>query len=504
MEYFDIFLALFFLLLNAFFVLAEFAIVKIRNTRIEELENKGVKLAKLVKEITTHLDEYLSTCQLGITIASLGLGWVGEPAFSFIIKPLLILTGIPMTQTLLNSFSIAISFSLITGLHVVIGELTPKNLAIRIPEKSAFWVAIPLKIFHNLMYVPMLILNESANFILKLLKLKSSETDMYHSEDEIRLILSHSEELGRISLQRLMMFEHLFDFGKTFVKEIMTPKEKIVTIDIGSSYEKFMKILSDHKFSRYPVKDGDKIIGFIHIKDIFLNCSLDIYKNMELKKFVREIKTISENLLAEKALRYFQENNIHISLVSNEKGEVVGLLSVEDIIEDITGEIRDEFEKRPVYRLDLIFDKKSSVMDVKSADRFEAIVELIEKSFENKIFLAKNEIKEKIIKREKSFSTAIGHQVAIPHARVEGLKKPVIVVGKSEGGINFPSPDNKPVKLIFMILTPYNDPSIQLNILSKISRLISNLTLRKKLLNAKNPEKVEEVLTIFEDNIPLD
>jgi mannitol/fructose-specific phosphotransferase system IIA component (Ntr-type) len=341
--------------------------------------------------------------------------------------------------------------------------------------------------------------------MIKFLGIKKLGDDFHHSEDEIKIILSRTEEIGKITLQRLMMFEHIFDFGKTIVKEIMTPIDKVVFLDINSSYHDFLDTLKNSKFSRYPIKNGDRFEGFIHIKDVFLN-SLD-QNNFDLKKIIREVKIINENMLAEKALSFFQENNIQFALVSDIKGEIKGILTIEDIVEEICGEIRDEFEKRPVYRLDTILDEHSSVMDLKSVDRFSAISELIDKIFENKVLInpiSINEIREKVIKREKSFSTAIGHQFAIPHARIEGLKKPIIVIGRSEKGIHFNSPDLKPVKFIFLILTPYADSSIQLNILAKISKLISNVTLRNKLLKAKTIDKVKEILTIFEDSIPLD
>ncbi|MEF3279973.1 MAG: CNNM domain-containing protein [Elusimicrobiota bacterium] len=504
MVYIKILAAIFFLFLNFLFVLIEFAIVKVRNTKLEELAQKGSIPAKISLEIVSNINSYLASIQLGVTIASIGLGWIAQPLIADFLNSFFCNLSFKTIKIYSYTISIGIAFIIVTTIHIILGEQVPKYIAISFSEKIATFFAIPLKIFYKITYYPMFFINHSSEFIIRLIGIKKEKDEVYHSEDEIRLILSKSEELGKISLGRLMMFEHLFDFGKTTVKEIMVPKEKIVSIDINASFSEFVDVVCKYKFSRYPVKSGEVYAGFIHIKDILNDTIWNEKKDFKISNFIREIKSISYKMLLEKALRYFQENNSHIALVEDENKQVVGFLSVEDIIEDLTGEIRDEFEKRPQYRLDKILDKESSIMELNSGDRFSAIEEMIEKLFEKTQILNKNDIRDKILKRERSFSTAIGHQFAIPHARIEGLKKPVLIIGRHKDGIYFPSPDNKPVKIIFMILTPYNDPSIQLNILSKISKLVLNLTLRKKIFKAQSIEKIEEIFTIFEDNIPID
>jgi mannitol/fructose-specific phosphotransferase system IIA component (Ntr-type) len=208
------------------------------------------------------------------------------------------------------------------------------------------------------------------------------------------------------------------------------------------------------------------------------------------------------NLTLEKALKEFQEYRMQLALVINEKGEISGLLALEDILEELVGEIRDEYETMPEITLNNILNKGIEIIDLKSEDRFPAIEELIGKIYDKKVIINKEIILKKIIDREKSFSTALGHQIAIPHARLEYLKKPVLIIARSAKGIKFPSPDNMPVKIIFLILTPFNDPSIQLKILSKLSKLISNVTLRKKMLSAKNIETISNIFSTFENKIP--
>lgn len=507
----EVLIALGFLFMNAVFVLVEFAIVKVRFTRMEELAQKGNINAKISLEILQNINSYLASIQLGVTMASLGLGWIGEPAFAKLMEPFFQKINIPFIKLYSYSISFGFAFAIISALHIIAGEQVPKYIAISTSEKIMLFFAIPLKIFYKLTYYPMTLINGAANAIVKLFNLKKNEYEMAHSEDELRIILGQTEELGKISLGRLMMFEHLFDFGRTTVKEVMTTKKNIVSISLEAGVPGILSVIREKKYSRYPVTDNTgKYIGFIHIKDLIVTLSNYFdFNKVDLKNILREIKTIDHNITLEKALKIFQENRIQIALVK-QKGashnadneEITGLLTLEDIIEELTGEIRDEFETLPDFTLNNILSKESSIMDLKSIDRYGAIQEMINKLFERNTLIDKQSIIKKIIEREKSFSTAMGHQVAFPHARIENLKKPILIVGKSSKGINFPSPDNLPVKIIFMILTPFNDPTIQLKILAKLSKIISNLTLRKRLFSAKNIENICNVFSTFENKIP--
>lgn len=505
MELFKIISILFFLGLNAIFVLAEFSIVSVRKTRIEELaQNEKNIIAKITLEILNNLNSYLASIQLGITASSIGLGWVAQPYVSRLINFLIPDISVLSLNISSYSISLAISFFVVTFMHIVLGEQVPKYIAISASEKVSLLFALPLKIFYNLTYYPMLIINKISEFFVSLIGFKNIKNETLHSEDEIRLILSKSEEIGKISLQRLMMFEHLFDFGKTTVKEVMVPKEKVVYLNKNIKLDEFLKIVSEKKFSRYPVIDEKGVfIGYIHIKDIIFNMPFCDDSQFSISKYIRNFRIVRENDLIERVLRVIQENHQPMLMVENEKGEISGLITIEDILEDLTGEIRDEFETKLPLRLDDVFCVEGSVMNLKSIDRFSAISEIIESMYQAGVISFKNDIEDKIIKREKSLSTAIGHQIAVPHARIDGLKKTILSIGISKEGIDFLSPDMKPVKLIFLILTPYHDPSAQLNILSKISKLASNVTLRKKLFKANSLYEIKEIFTIFEDSVPV-
>jgi len=495
--------ALFFLLLNAFFVLSEFAAVKVRFTRLEELSAKGVTRAKIAKEISKDLEAYLSTAQLGITIASIGLGWVGEPAVGHLVTPLFGLLGLTLTPAATHTLSIGLAFAVITGFHVVLGELVPKNMAIRMPEASALWIAAPFKFFHTVFFAPMWLLNESANLVLKALRIRRNQEETVHSDEELRMILGQSQEHGRISLGRLMMFEHLFDFGKTRVKEVMTPRGAISFINTALPWESNLKTIKDKQFSRYPVlKEDGAIDGYVHFKDM---AACFIAQNAPVRPEIAAIKRplmeISEEISVERALRDFQEKRVQLALVKSPKGEITGLLTMEDIVEELTGEIRDEFEQPPKLLLSDLLLSKACVLDMKETGRSAAIEEVLNKLYETTPVFDKDDALKAILKRESNFSTALGHQTAFPHARLASLSRPLLAIGKSREGIDFPSPDGQPVKVVFLILTPFNEPTLQLNILAQLSGLISNVTLRKRLLSAKTPENLMDVVTAFENKV---
>ncbi|OGR41821.1 MAG: hypothetical protein A2X35_10940 [Elusimicrobia bacterium GWA2_61_42] len=495
--------ALFFLLLNAFFVLSEFAVVKVRFTRLEELAAKGVKRAKIAKDAVADLEAYLSTAQLGITIASIGLGWVGEPALAHIITAAFAFFGAALTPAATHTAAIAVAFAIITAFHVVLGELVPKNMAIRMPEKSALWIAAPFKFFHTVFFVPMWLLNESANLVLRALHIKANQEDTVHSDEELRMILGQSQEHGKISLGRLMMFEHLFDFGKTRVKEVMTPRSAISFINTALPWEDNLKVIREKQYSRYPLTRADGVIdGYAHFKDMAA-CFIarKAAAQPELAAIKRPLLEISEEISIERALRDFQEKRIQLALVKSVKGEVTGLLTMEDIVEELTGEIRDEFEQPPKLLLSRLLVRHACELELKEPDRFNAIKELLSKLHTASPTFDMDEAVKAITKRETNFSTALGHQTAFPHARLASLSRPLLAIGKSKEGIYFPSPDSQPVRIMFLILTPFNEPTLQLNILAQLSGLISNLTLRKRLFSAKTPENLLDIINTFENKV---
>ncbi|MDP2866680.1 MAG: PTS sugar transporter subunit IIA, partial [Elusimicrobiota bacterium] len=435
--------------------------------------------------------------------ASIGLGWVGEPAVAHFITPLFVFFGITLTTAGTHTVSIAIAFSIITAFHVVIGELVPKNMAIRMPEKSVLWVAAPFKFFHTVFFVPMWLLNESANLVLHALRIKRNQEETVHSDEELRMILGQSQEHGKLSLGRLMMFEHLFDFGKTKVKEVMTPRGAISFINLAAPPEEALKLIKEKRLSRYPLTAGDgTTAGYVHFKDLY-GCLLNPCPpaGPDFNALKRPITDISEEISVERALREFQQKRIQLAMVKNARGETTGLLTMEDIVEELTGEIRDEFDQPPKLLLSSLLLPEACRLELAETGRFEVIEEVLTALHKASPTFDRDEALKAIIKRETNFSTALGHQTAFPHARLASLTKPLLAVGKSRDGVYFPSPDSQPVKIIFLILTPFNEPILQLSILSQLSGLISNPTLRKRLLSAKTPDNLLDIIHTFENKV---
>ena len=500
---FDLLIAALLIVLNAVFVVVEFALVKVRYTRLEELAAKGLKSAKLAKKQVRHIDAYLSSIQLGITMASLGLGWVGEPAMAALLKPFFHWLALPLSPDVMHTVSFVIAFALITGVHVVIGEQAPKYLAILMPEKITLVSAFPLEVFYKITYVPMLVINRSANFFLGLFRIKPGESEALHSDEELRMILGQSQEHGKLSLGRLMMFEHLFDFGKTRVKEVMTPRGTISFINLAAPPEEALKLIKERRLSRYPLVAADgTTAGYVHFKDLY-GCLLNPCppSGPDFHALKRPITDISEDISVERALREFQQKRIQLAMVKNAKGETTGLLTMEDIVEELTGEIRDEFDQPPKLLLSTLLQQEACRLELAETGRFEVIEEVLTALHKASPTFDRDEALKAIIKRETNFSTALGHQTAFPHARLASLTKPLLAVGKSRDGIYFPSPDSQPVKIIFLILTPFNEPILQLSILSQLSGLISNPTLRKRLLSAKTPENLLDIIHTFENKV---
>lgn len=336
------------LLLNAFFVSAEFSIVRIRPTRLTQLINEGQMAAKYTKEIVKKLDAYLSACQVGITFTSVGLGWVGEPAMAHVLSPLLALFGVSskMQQTL----SFALGYATISTLHIVIGELVPKTITIQATEKIAIMLSIPLTGFYKVTYPVIWLLNHTANGIVRLFGLKpySSENEQAHTEEEIRLLVDESHKNGLINQTESMLVDNVFQFSDRIAREVMIPRTSTEVLFLEDSFEENYKKVSETKNTRYPVAEGDKdnIIGFVHIADFYSECLMK--EKFDLKKITREILRVPETVELTLLLKLMQKKKILISTVVDEYGGVAGIINLEDMLEEIVGDIQDEFDnERP-------------------------------------------------------------------------------------------------------------------------------------------------------------
>jgi len=331
--------------LNAFFVAAEFAIVKVRSTRVQELVREGVRGSAAVENAIKDLDAYLSATQLGITLASLGLGWIGEPAFASLIGPLLGSFGI-WSEKLIHSVSLTMAFALITFLHIVLGELAPKSLAIRRPEETSLLVAPPLRLFYRLFYPALWFLNASSGFFLHLLRITPpTETELAHSEEELRLLLAESHRTGTLSASKRKLLENVFDYTRRSAKHIMVPRADIVYLSLRRTLVENLETIRQTQHTRYPLceDDIDHVVGMIHAKDLFQPVE-GLRDSADLLKLKRDILFVPESRPLEALQRDFQQRRVHMAVVVDEYGGTSGLVTLEDILEEIVGEIQDEFD----------------------------------------------------------------------------------------------------------------------------------------------------------------
>lgn len=326
------------IILTAFFVASEFAIVKIRRTRIEQLVSEGNKKAKTVKKILDNLDGYLSACQLGITITSLGLGWVGEPAIADLLKPVFLYMEI--SQNLIHTVSFVVAFSIITFLHVVLGELAPKSLAIQKAEEITLMIAKPLGFFYKIMYPIIWILNSSANLLIRLFGFKPVTEDEQHTAEEVKMIVSSSSNLEPDEQQ---MLTKIFNFHERFLREIMIHRKDMDCIYLTDDIEENLAYIKQSTHSRFPVcgEDKDDILGYVTLKEIY---RAKEEGKLELKNLIRELPKLYETTSIKKTLRLMQEHKHQMAIVIDEYGGVSGLVTLEDILEVIVGEIQDEFD----------------------------------------------------------------------------------------------------------------------------------------------------------------
>ena len=332
--------------LTAFFVASEFAIVKVRSTRIDQLIEEGKVNAIQAKKVISNLDEYLSTCQLGITMTALGLGWIGEATVERILLPVFIQFKIPDSAS--HVLSIVIAFSFITFIHVVVGELAPKTLAIQKAEKVTLLFARPLIGFNKLMYPFIWILNGSARLLTRMFGLKAvTEHDIAHSEEELRIIVSESYKSGEINQSEFKYVNKIFEFDDRIAKEIMVPRTEIATLSNKDTIQEFLTILSEEKYTRYPVIDGDKdhVIGMVNIKELFTQMIDKSYQSTQtIEPYIRPIIRVIDSIPIQDLLLKMQKERIHMAILMDEYGGTSGLVTVEDILEEIVGDIRDEFD----------------------------------------------------------------------------------------------------------------------------------------------------------------
>lgn len=328
-----------FLLMNAFFVMAEFSLVRVRKSQVELSMEEGKPGAKRAAHITENVNAYLSACQLGITLSSLALGWLGEPAIAALFHP--VFEGLHLPPAAVTGISVAIGYFIMTSLHVVVGELVPKSMAILNTEKYALRTATPLHVFYMLTYPIMWLFNTLTNVIMRMTGHDVSKEHEAYSEEEIKILLEDSAESGSIDSDQYQYLDNIFDLDDKDAKAIMTPRTEVLCIDLEDDLETNLDFMGKNKFTRYPVfqEDKDNIIGFVHIKDAY---QLPEGATMADLK-IRTIQAVPESISIAALLRVLQEQHTKIAMVVDEHGGTSGIVTMSDVVEQIIGRMEDEY-----------------------------------------------------------------------------------------------------------------------------------------------------------------
>lgn len=348
---FKILAALVLVLLNGFFVAAEFSLVKVRKTRLAELSENGSSSAAVALDVTSKLDAYLSACQLGITIASLGLGWLGEPAVASLLEPLFVGT-FGWSPVYTHTIAIVIAFIIITFLHIVLGELVPKSLAIQRAEATALGTAGPLRLFYRVFYPVIWALNSLANSTLRVWGIHpANEADLAHTEEELRMLVEASQRHGHLDKMEGKLLDNVFEFSDRVASEVMVPRQDMVCLYLQDSIEEVLETVKEYGHTRYPLCDDDKdnVIGMIHIRNL-----IQLKENpgvTDITRLKRDILFVPESMPISHLVQKMRSERTHMAIVADEFGGTSGLVTIEDLVEELVGEIYDEFDREQPHSM---------------------------------------------------------------------------------------------------------------------------------------------------------
>ncbi|PPK99802.1 hemolysin family protein [Parapedobacter indicus] len=365
----EIFWTFFLVAANGFFVAAEFAIVKVRASQIEIKIKTGSQVAQVAKHITSHLDGYLAATQLGITLSSLALGWVGEAVMTDIVTVIFGWFNVELTGTLAKNLGHVLAFGIITVLHIVFGELAPKSIAIQRPIGTTMSIAVPLRFFYLIFRPVIWVLNGFANLILRVMGFEVNVGEAHHSSEELQYLLDQGRESGALDTTEHELIKNVFDFNERMVKSIMVPRTKIYAVEMNCPGVEFIERITREGYSRIPIYDDniDQIIGIVHTKDILPIIAKG--KELVLRNIIRKPYFIPETKKINDLMAEFQQKRLQIAVVLDEFGGTAGMVTLEDIVEELVGEIQDEYdEETPVVErisdTEYMVDASANVHDV--------------------------------------------------------------------------------------------------------------------------------------------
>ncbi len=382
--YINLFLIAFLLFSNGFFVASEFAIVKVRKTRIEQLVNEGNYNAKIAMEALKDLDKFIASVQLGVTISSIGLGWVGEGTLARIIEPAFSFIPGAGQAVAVHTISASIAFALITFFHVVLGELIPKSIALEYTEKTALWVAKPMQILTFFFNPFIWLLNGFGNLVLKILNIPHSHKgSLVHSTEELDMLVNESYDGGELNETEKDMLHNVFKFSDLTAKQVMIPRTDMVCIPIDMPLEELYKVAAENQYTRYPVyeEDIDHITGLVHVKDLYSLSVKD--ETCPISKIQRDILLVPETITMDNLVLEFKKRKSQMAIVVDEFGGTSGLLTLEDVLEEIFGEVQDEFDEEEESDIKEIAPDKYLANSMMRLDEFAEFFSIDEKEIDD-------------------------------------------------------------------------------------------------------------------------
>jgi len=488
------------ILLNAFFVLAELGAVKARPTMMETLAARGNRRAKLVERIQANIGEYLSVCQVGITFASIGLGFVGEPTIADLLEPGIRRLGLDGAAAGVTSHAVAIAvaYLLVSFLHIILGELVPKSIAIRDTERIALLTSYPMTVFRYVFYVPIFLLNGTVNVILRLFRLPPATKAGIQTEDEIRVILGHSQTSGALSFRQLLHIENVLDMGALTVRNAMRVRRLTRHLELGMTRAEVDAVIAENRFSRYPVlgADPEKPLGHIRVKDLFLAEHAGKPTD-DLGQFIRPCLAAREEDRLDQLLSEMQRKACHMTLVFSRDSRWTGIITLEDALEEVVGTIEEEYPLEQPVRLSDLLTVDRTLLDVQGDSILSAARATLHRLKSEQLPLSREAIMLSVTEREKLASSYIGKGLAIPHARLHRLTSPMVIVARMKNPFKSPIA-GEDISLLFLLLTPADTPRIHQILLSHIAGIFESEFLEDKLESAASAQELYNAIVTAE------
>jgi magnesium and cobalt exporter, CNNM family len=478
---------------NGFFALAEFAAVKIRPTRVRQLAETGDPRALALAHIKSRFDEYLSVSQVGITLSSIGLGFLGEPAIAGWVESELggVLALHPVA---VHALAIGMTYVLVSYTGIVLAELVPKTIALESPERAALFCARPMRLCYTLFYVPLFVLNRSAGGVLALFRFRGEPDVDRLSEEELRLAIAESQKRGELSFRQLLTIENVLLSRRLTIADAMKTRSAARVLSTAATWEENLRALLESRFSRFPLLDPSQPlpIGVVHIKDIFYSRKSELSSD-DLRKLARPCAVIRETQPLQEALAELQRRRVHWALVTNARGEWSGFVTLEDVTEEFLGTVEDEFEVEPPTHLADALTPGRVVLHLEAAAIEEAITRALAAVPPAELPFPAARLAAAVIAREHEMPTYLGRGVSVPHARLDGLDKPVLVFARSAAGIPSPARPER-THLVFILLTSPANPRVQARLLSRIGGLLDSESVERRLREADSPREIVDAI----------